>query len=70
MSKKPEKKAEVIEAPKSQIYTDLLTKKIPDLPIDLTQPLTEILKENNEFESLQAALASQCNRLEIDNSRL
>lgn len=71
MSKKKDAKEAVVqELPQSKIYSDLVSKEIQEIAIDLNQPISEILKENNEFESLQAALAEQCIRLEVDNTRL
>jgi hypothetical protein len=41
-----------------------------EVPVDLTQPVTDILKENVEYEVIINALQSNIQNLVLDNKRL
>jgi hypothetical protein len=48
----PKKKAEAAKddgEKKTQIYKNLVKMPIKDIPPELSQPTTELIKENNEF---------------------
>ena len=50
--------------PIRKIYSNI-SKQLPikEIPVNLMLPVSEILKENNEFEALADAIAQQCNRI-------
>ena len=69
--KKAEKKpGDELEFKGPTIYSELLTKQIKELNVNLQAPDEILIQENVEFEILVERIEAQCKRLEDDNLRL